>query len=274
MRSWSFAIFLAALPASAADATNSWIKPTSGYWEEQSSWSLGVLPNQTQSVYITNAGWKAVAIGPNTAQNFTQSMQIQDLLVASPVDSYNTLLLNFSGFEVPLQTASVQIGSNSAITVQSSALETGGLLVGGTFNQGDYSQVKVHGQIQIHSSKQYSTDVIPPAVYSFTNGTLSVDGGIYTGGGFLGDGKFFQYGGINNVGGNAAGDEVASLVVGISGEFDIYDGHLTATNGLLVGSGDYARLASFYQYGGSVNAETTINGIYNNPVSPKYLSSW
>jgi hypothetical protein len=68
-------LFLVAIAPAIADV-NSWTKPTSGYWEEQSSWSLGVLPNSSQSVYITNPGWKAVAIGANTAQNFPASMQI------------------------------------------------------------------------------------------------------------------------------------------------------------------------------------------------------
>src|SRR2546430_14243531 len=52
---------------------NSWTKPSSGYWEEQAYWSLGVLPDATQSVLFTNAGWKALAIGAQTSQNFPQS---------------------------------------------------------------------------------------------------------------------------------------------------------------------------------------------------------
>src|SRR5438128_1676687 len=61
-----------------------------------------MLPNSSQSVYITNSGWKAVAIGANTAHNFPQSMQIQGLHLASPPDTYNVFLMNFSGFQVPL----------------------------------------------------------------------------------------------------------------------------------------------------------------------------
>src|SRR5689334_23687651 len=78
-------IFLCTQSAFCADI-NAWIKPSSGAWEESTgNWSLGVLPNSSQSVNITNAGWKAVAIGANTAQNFPGSMQIQDLHIASPV---------------------------------------------------------------------------------------------------------------------------------------------------------------------------------------------
>jgi hypothetical protein len=101
---------------------NSWMKPTSGYWEEQAYWSLGVLPDATQSVVFTNEGWKALAIGPNTAQSFPQSMQIQGLQIAGPTNSYNVLLLNYSGFEVPLQVTSLTVGSNSSVVALSSML--------------------------------------------------------------------------------------------------------------------------------------------------------
>ena len=258
-----FALSLSALPAPAVGPANSWIKPTSGSWEEQSSWSLGQLPDPTQNVAITNAGWKAVAIGANTAQNFPQSMQIQDLQIASPVDSFNVFLMNFSGFQVPLKTTSVNVGSNSSVVVQSSALETGFLSLAGNFNQGDYSQVKVHGLVQIHNSSQTVSDQTPPAVYALTNGTLSVDGGEFIGT-FGRSGQFVQYGGDNNIGGILQVDDQisCSLEIGLQGEFDIYGGQLTATNGIIVGYGDYAELASFSQYGGSINADMAVNGNY------------
>src|SRR5207237_8615834 len=86
-----FLLLVAIGPAVAA--VNSWTKPTSGYWEEQAYWSLGKLPDSTQSVMFTNSGWKALAIGSGTAQDFPQSMQIQELQIASPVDAYNTRLM-------------------------------------------------------------------------------------------------------------------------------------------------------------------------------------
>ena len=69
-------LFFVAIAPGVAD-TNNWTKPSSGYWEEQAYWSLGVLPDATQSVVFTNADWKALAIGFGTAQNFPQSMQVQ-----------------------------------------------------------------------------------------------------------------------------------------------------------------------------------------------------
>src|SRR6187399_1880474 len=94
-------LVISALPfISPAQLINAWTNATSSYWEFQTNWSLGTLPNQSQSVYITNAGFKAVAIGQNTAQNFPASMQIQDLQIATPPNSLNVLLMNFSGFQV------------------------------------------------------------------------------------------------------------------------------------------------------------------------------
>ena len=255
------ALLVVALSTRAVGQVNSWINPSSGYWETQSSWSLGVLPNQSQSIYITNAGWKAVAIGANTAENFPQSMQIRDLQITSPVDSRNLLLMNFSGFQVPLQTTSLTVGSNSSVVVQSSSLETGSIGLAGSFNQGDFSRVKVHGAVQIFNSGQYASDTTPPGVYFLTNGTLSVDHGESIGA-FGKPGQFVQYGGFHYVGGSVYGDPNVSIFVNMEGEFDIYAGQLTATNGILIGSGDYADLASFHQYGGAVNADMVINGNY------------
>src|SRR5260221_12375630 len=48
-----------------AEGTNSWIKPTSGNWDDPSAWSVGVLPSSSQSMLLTNSGWKAVAINPS-----------------------------------------------------------------------------------------------------------------------------------------------------------------------------------------------------------------
>lgn len=238
-------IFLCTQSAFCADI-NAWIKGSSGAWEENTgNWSLGVLPNSSQSVNITNAGWKAVAIGANTAQNFPGSMQIQDLHIASPADSFNLLLMNFSGFQVPLQTTSLNVASNSSVIVQGSWLDAGGVVLYGTFSQGDFSQVKVDSSLQMGSFGG-------GGAYYLTNGTLSVNGTLFMGG-FGPTSTMLQYGGANNVG---------SLGLNIEAEYDLYEGQLTATNGITVGNGDFAGGASFYQYGGSVNGDTIVNGNY------------
>jgi len=239
---------------------NSWLKPTSGYWEEPTYWSLGVLPDATQSVVFTNEGWKALAIGPNTAQNFPQSMQIQDLQIAAPTNSFNVLLLNYSGFAVPLQTTSLNIGPNGSVVALSSMLDVntdisgngGNMSLAGTFSQGEFSQVQVQGWLRMWDPYAYYT--VPPATYYLTNGTLTVVNGEYIGG-IPGPAQFVQYSGAHRVGG-------VGLTIGTAGEFDLYDGLLTATNGIVAGSGDYADGAYFYQYGGSVNADLNVGGNY------------
>src|SRR5688572_1274177 len=97
----TFSLLVLTLTANGASEPNSWTKPSSGNWEEP-FWSLGVLPGPDQPIMITNAGWKAVAITPNTAQNFPQSLNVYSVSVESPVDSFNTLLLNYAGVEAPL----------------------------------------------------------------------------------------------------------------------------------------------------------------------------
>jgi hypothetical protein len=230
-------------PRPAAGATNEWIKPTSGYWEEQASWSLGVLPDATQSLLFNNAGWKALAIGTNTAQNFPQFLHVQSLRLGAPADSYNTLLMNFAGLAQPLQTTSLIVEANSAVVMQSSALEVAGdFLLGGGFHQGDFSGVKVYGGLGVGRFGQGS--------YFLTNGTLAA-GSIGVGG--FEAGEFVQYGGSTTVGG---------LQINLGGEFDLHCGEVAATNGLTVGIGDYADYASFRQHGGMVEADTIINGNY------------
>ena len=229
--------------------TNSWTKSTSGFWEEQPFWSLGVLPNSTQDIVFSNPNWKALAIGANTAQNFPQSMRVKSLSVGAPVDTFNTLLMSFAGYERPLQTDSLIVESNCAFVMHASLLEvaetttdgsTGNLLLNGTFRQGDFSGVKVHRNLIVRSGGSYF----------MTNGTLAA---LHVGIGNFAPGQFSQYGGFNNLG---------SLQVSTAGEFDLYGGELTASNGIVVGSGDFARTSSFRQHGGSIEANTTINGNY------------
>src|ERR1041385_3668501 len=81
--------------------TNSWISPTSGAWEDASSWSLGIPPGTNQTIFITNSGWKAVSIGPNTT-HFPQTLSVDSVTISSPTNSLNTLLLNFAGVGSPL----------------------------------------------------------------------------------------------------------------------------------------------------------------------------
>src|SRR6266566_903103 len=89
--------------APAMAQVNSWIKPGSGDWQDQTAWSLGVRPAQNQTIMLTNQGWKAIAIGPTTAGSFPQSLNVESVVVAGNTDSFNVLLLNYAGTAVPLR---------------------------------------------------------------------------------------------------------------------------------------------------------------------------
>src|SRR4029077_1689362 len=143
--------------------SNSWTSPASGAWEDM-HWSLGQLPAQGQSIYLTNAGWKAVAIGPATVKNFPQTLRPGSITISSPTNSYNVLLLNYAGFQTPLSVQELRINSNAALVAVSSDLQVNSSVfsIGGTFDQGDYSIV---------SGIRLQLGDIGPGVYNFTNGT-------------------------------------------------------------------------------------------------------
>src|SRR5205809_1158908 len=99
----SSGVFLLFSLITVSGQSNIWTKPTSGFWEEP-YWSLGQLPNHDQpGVVFNNPGWKALAIGANTTANFPDSLWLKNLLVESPVDSANQLLLSYAGVASPLR---------------------------------------------------------------------------------------------------------------------------------------------------------------------------
>lgn len=125
--------------------TNSWTKATSGKWEEP-VWSLGILPDICQTIEITNAGFKAVAIDSSTVSGFPGSLTIRHLDVNAPTGSFNTVLLNFAGTVVPLHVLSgVNVGTNGKILNLFSGLlvDAGGLIItnGEVAQQGGFTRV-------------------------------------------------------------------------------------------------------------------------------------
>ncbi len=199
-------------------ADNAWTSPTSGNWEDP-DWSLGALPAPNQAILFTNAGWKALAIGPNTAQNYPQTMDVDSITVSSPTNSFNVLLLNYAGYQTPLTANAITLGSNTVMTILASTLNVTNtantnnyLEVGGTVNQGDFPAVNV-GLLRVGN--------IGPGIYNLTNGTLTVVTG-YVGGAFTG--QFNHYGGYHSVSTlRIFGTRDRS---GGAGEYDLYDGAL------------------------------------------------
>lgn len=232
-------VLLFRLSTTAVAQVNSWTNSASGGWED-SGWSAGILPGTNEAIFFTNAGWKALAIGPNTVKNFPQTMTVDSISISSPPLSYNALLLNYAGTETPLTVKAISVESNSALTMLSSTLELNGpngigLQVGGEFNQTD-SRV---------SGRQINVGYNGPGVYNLNSGILEVSN-LWVGGSF--DGVFNQTGGTNNTG-----------IVGIDagGTYNFSGGECDATVYF-----DYDT-AVFNQTGGDQNqAQTVYVGTY------------
>lgn len=215
-----FVLFFASTPVFADPLMNTWTNSTSGYWEDP-DWSLGTLPGPNQAILFTNAGWKALAIGPNTAQNYPQTMDVDSITVASPTNSINLLLLNYAGYQTPLTANTITLGSNTLMTILASVLNMTNTVstnycldVGGTVNEGQFPAV---------NASLLRLGNIGPGVYNLTNGTLTVGTG-YVGGTFTG--QFNQYGGYNSVSTlRIMGTNEVLGQVG-AGQYDLYDGSL------------------------------------------------
>lgn len=217
---------------------NSWTSSTSGNWEDTPSWSLGILPGTNQTIMLTNYGWKAVQISANTTQNFPQSLNVNSISISSPTNTFNTLLMNYSGLATPLTVQSLSVASNSAMTMYSSALQLDGpngvgMQVGGEFDQND----------SIVAGNQINVGYIGPGVYNLNSGFLDVSY-LWVGGSY--SGVFNQNGGTNAFGITdiQGGDYVlsngffATTIYFNTGEFR-QEGGLLATN-LTIYEGTYA----------------------------------
>jgi len=225
----SFTVIVTAACWTACAQTNSWTSPTSGNWEDSSSWSLGVPPGSGQTVLVENHGWKAVAITANTAQNFPQTMTIDALRILSPgTDTVNSVLLNYAGLQTPLTIANdLDVSNNTSMVILQSAVQANsGIWVGGTVTEDASSQVSALG-----------LSVSGGAAYYLTNGTLSVS---RTGYESLG-GQFVQAGGSNFCG---------SLDVS-GGEYDLSGGQLVVLPPGAPGEDGILVYGNFVQSGGT-----------------------
>jgi hypothetical protein len=200
---------------------NAWTNPASGNWEDL-KWSLGIRPGPDQSIMLTNQGWKAIAIGPNTVQNFSETLDVSSVILGGYTDSFNTLLLNYAGFETRLIAGSLIIGTNSGVTMLASVLNvstnsgTGDISIFNVFNQGENAIVNAH---------------------MINLGNLSNPG--------LGSGTYNQTNGVIN----------ADAISGWSGStFNQFDGANTIVGSLSLGGANSANFAHYRMAGGSLTA--------------------
>jgi hypothetical protein len=187
---------------------------------------------------ITNAGWKAVGIGPATVQNYAQTLDIYSLTLASPVDSQNVLLLNYGGLDInTLLVRQLTMNSNTELTTLFSRLEVrdttgGGCSIGGSVFQGDSAETLIY---TMHLGD------IGPGLYSLTNGVLNCAAAEYIGEGFAS--TFNQEGGTHTN---------ANLNLWPSSQYFMHNGTLV--------SGGVQVSGTFNQSGGVVTGPLTVNG--------------
>lgn len=235
---------------------NSWINPASGNWDDASSWSLGVLPNSSQSVLITNTGWKAVAINPSTPVNFPDSMTVSNLTIQGSTNTENSLLLNYFGTTVPLTVLNgLTVEDDAQILNFDSAL----VVQGGTILVTN-SQINQDGGLVLTTNAQMD---LSDAVYDLTNGIFEA-GVLWVGMGPV-SGQFNQYGGTASI----ATLDLGTPTQGSSGAYNLYGGNLNLPGGLSL-SGANNSFSSYFQSGGT-NQTTLVSiepGIFG--VSPSF----
>lgn len=227
-------------PVFASPLINAWTSPASGNWEDL-KWTLGTRPGSGQSILLTNQGWKAVAIGPSTVQNFPETLDVASVILGGYTDSFNVLLLNFAGFKVPLTTGSMNVGTNSGVTALASVLNVstdsgpGGLSIFSVFNQGEQATVNAH----IINLGNVTNAAAGPGTYNQTNGTLNADA-ISA---WMGS-TFNQFGGLNTIAGGLS-------LGGVNGN---NVAHYTIAGGWLTAKAIELQSGDFNQTGGSVTA--------------------
>ncbi|HEX5219705.1 MAG TPA: hypothetical protein VFZ59_09070 [Verrucomicrobiae bacterium] len=231
---------------------NSWINPGSGNWDQPSSWSLGVRPDSSQAVFITNEVWKAVAINPSTPVNFPASMAVDNLTIRGASNTLNTLLLNFAGTAVPLTVANALtlaghaqiLNFNSALVVQS-----------GTITVTNSQIIQDGGLVRCMNA----TMNLQSATYHLTNGVF--EAGVVNLG-LQGASTFNQYGGT-------ATFQNLVYFVNWGGTYSLYGGIARFPNGLSIVSRNSSE-AGFLQAGGSNFVTTLLVAADLDGASPYY----
>jgi len=233
---------------------NSWMNPTSGNWDQVSSWSLGALPGNSQSVMIANSLWKAVAINPSTPVNFPDSMTVSNLTIQGATNTENVLLLNYFGTAVPLTVL-------NGLTLQDDGrivnFNSGLVVQGGTFVVTNSHMIQDGGLVCTTNVPLYLSN----SEYDLTNGVF--EGGVVWVGRPVFS-SFNQYGGtvlITNLilgPGNANGPH--------GGAYALYGGYLSLPGGLsLLG---YPNNRTSYLQEGGTNQTTQVY------ISPEDSSSF
>jgi hypothetical protein len=235
----------AASPGSQA-ATNEWLKPGSGDWEEP-YWSLGRLPRSEDVVLFHNSGFKALAIGPSTVTSAPQSLSIQSFTIDAPTNSSNLLLLNWAGFNVPLSvSANFVIGVNGALVSHNSSLVASNFSVGATAQFLESAASFTNGVVGMDTTSELD----------LTNSFFSASA--LQLGGWQPSSKAVmnQSGGTNQIG---------TLAIYPGSDYTLSDGGLLIGNALEMHTIGKLGDARFTQAGGEANFDSAGNVLGSNP---------
>lgn len=221
--------------ASTTGPVNFWINPASGNWDNASSWSLGVLPNSSQSAVIANTNWKAVAINPSTPVNFPGSMTVSNLFIQGVTNTQNTLLLNNFGTNVPLTVLNALllkdnsqiINLNSGLVIQEAAEITNSMIIQ------DGGFIRTTNGMTISGSQLHITNGV------FEAGSVGL--------GFPVASRLYQYGGSVKIG-NVGLGTYASGGTNVNG-ISLYGGTLDLPGGMFMLGEQFG--LSYLQAGGT-----------------------
>jgi hypothetical protein len=257
-------------PFSAVGQTNSWIEPSSYFWDEPASWSLGVLPDVTQNaVVITNANSKTVFLDSVTATN-TSALTVSNLAISAANGETNTLQIRMGDPSATLNILSgLSVGSGGAVGVSISALTVGGISNGCLSVDGHVS-VLAGGTVTDTNASSFTV------VGNVGTGIASVSGGVFHGSTVYLGSKTGSYGVVSLgagslvcrdrllVGGNGTGavwqiggQLIATNVLTAVGFLG--PGQVTISNGTAL-AGDLAIGCCYTQRGATVASALTIAG--------------
>jgi len=251
--------------SSAAHAqTNSWINSASGFWQDANSWSLGMPPNTTQSLLVTNAGNRTVFIDSSTSSGYSNTLTVSDVILAGQSSAINTLLINNIGVNPPLHVLNSLIvdpggallETNSALVVDNAAggaidvegtmalsgtnFLSGGLYVG--FSTNSAADVSVINGQTAFTNGYMTIGFYGSAQVALSSGTLQTEDNISPPSAmFVGLGPDSE-GAFSILGGNLLVPEHLSLGedAGSMGLLSLDGGQLVATNNFLISIGGNA----------------------------------
>src|SRR5439155_1044980 len=121
---------------------------------------------------------KALAIGPNTTANFSNSLAMTYLRIGAPANSSNTLLLNYAGTNVPLTVGALIIETNASLVSYHSAISAGYFSLSSPALLAEGSRLDASYQIWVGSNLTLSNSSVS-AWYLFAgqNGAVNQSGG-------------------------------------------------------------------------------------------------